>query len=71
LVFPPFHFFVGVRGASLPNFTCLLQTRFEGEFVFLFSNVCFLMTLFLVLIVYVFFWIMLINNFSLLCGEII
>jgi hypothetical protein len=56
LVFPPFHVFVGVGGASLPNFTCLLlRTKFEGEFVFLFSNVCFLMTLFLVLIVYVFF----------------
>ncbi len=54
LVFPPLHVFASVGGISVSNSTCLLQTRFEGEFVFFFPNVCFLMILFLVLIVYVF-----------------
>jgi len=51
----PLHVFVSVGRANFPNLTCLFQTNFEGEFVFFFSNVCFLMILFLVLIVYVFF----------------
>jgi hypothetical protein len=28
--------FASVGGASLPNSTCLFQTKFEGEFVFIF-----------------------------------
>jgi hypothetical protein len=51
----PLHVFAGMGGASFPNLTCLLQVRFEGEFRFFFSNVCFLMTLFFVLIVHVFY----------------
>jgi hypothetical protein len=49
LVLSPLHVFVGVGRVSFPNSICLLQAKFEGEFVFIFSSVCFLMTLFLVL----------------------
>jgi hypothetical protein len=67
----PFHIFAGVGGASFPNSTCLFQTKFESEFFFFFSNVWFLDDFVPCFDCLCFFWIRLINNFCLLCGEII